>query len=159
MAPPPLDPWPLLPRPMQEGHTRPEDEPARAAVTTAIGLAFILFVLRNAWPDPRLATEFTLLVAMVGCKLSFAITASLLIMLVGGALVSPLPMHPLLRRIALAAFDGGVHLALVLSVAGVLGVIVLHRGVTLIAFAFTLQCLLLVACYRTRLWLGRGSAA
>ena len=71
------------------------------------------------------------------------------------ALISPLPMHPELRRMALAAFDHGIHLALVLTLCGVLALVVLSGGVSRIAVMFLLQAMLLMGCHRTRLWFAR----
>ena len=155
---PALDTWPLLPRRLSEGATRAPDEPARAAVTAAIGIAAVLLVLR-ALPDPALAREFAGLVANIGFKGSFAVTASLMVMLFSGALISPMPLPPELRRTALAAFDHGVHLGLVLTVAGLLAVIVLHGGVSRLTATFTLQAMMLMGCYRARGWFARRTGA
>lgn len=149
-----IDTWPLLPRRLPDGATRAPDEPARAAVTAAVAIAAVLLLLRTL-PDPALAREFAVLVANVGFKGSFAITVALMVMLFSGALVSPMPLHPVLRRTALTAFDHGVHLGLVLTVAGLLAVIVLHGGVSRLAVGFTCQALMLMGCYRARGWFAR----
>ncbi len=155
---PTIDTWPLLPRRLAEGATRAPDEPARAAVTAAVALAAVLLVLR-ALPDPALAREFATLVANIGFKGSFAVTVALMVMLFSGALISPMPLHPELRRTALAAFDHGVHLGLVLTVTGLLAVIVLHGGVSRLAVGFTFQAVMLMGCYRARGWFARRTEA
>ncbi|WP_137125301.1 hypothetical protein [Roseomonas sp. HF4] len=156
---PDIDFWPLLPRPVAEGDTRPEDEPARAAVTAAVGLAALFLVLRHAFDGSGLAREFALLVALVGCKGSLAIILGVFALTFGAALATPLGIPPMLRRLALGAFDHLLHLALVLSVAGSLGLLVLSGGVNGLSVLYAAFSLLLIACHRTRIWLTRHSAA
>jgi hypothetical protein len=155
-----IDAWPLLPRPAATTADRPEDDPARAALTTMVGLAALFLVLRNALPESGLAAEMAMLVALAGCKVSFALTIAIMALLVGAAIATPMMRLPsVIREYALNALDHAVHLALVLSVAGVLGIIVLHEGVTRPAVWFTGQAMLLWGCHRTRLWLCAGRTA
>ncbi|MBR0682324.1 hypothetical protein GXW74_17665 [Roseomonas eburnea] len=156
---PAFDPWPLLPRPAG-GRPRPEDDPARAAVAACIGLAALLLPLRLALPGSGLGPELAKLVALVGCSGGFALLLALVAMLVGVAVVTPVLTLPApMRQAALRAFDNAVHLAFVLSVTGVLGIIVLHERVPPVAIWFTGQAALLWACHRTRLWLAGPSIA
>ena len=157
--PPRFDPWPFLPRGPADGARRPEGDHADAAVTTAVGLAAILLLLRHLLPDGALATEFAALTANIGLKGGFAVTVALIALLFSAALVSPLPLPPGLRQAALGAFDRGLHLALVLTVGGILSVIVLHGEISRIALTFTLLALALMAGYRVRFHLAQRSAA
>lgn len=155
-----IDAWPLLPRPAASTADRPEDDPARAALATLVGLAAVFLVLRIALPGSGLAAEMAMLVALLGCKASFALTIAIMALLVGAAIATPMmPLPSILREHALNALDHAVHLALVLSVAGVLGVIVLHERVTPPAIWFTAQAMLLLGGHRTRLWLCRRRTA
>ncbi|MBR0672046.1 hypothetical protein [Neoroseomonas soli] len=156
---PAFETWPLLPRPV-EGRPRPADEPVRAAVTACIGLAALLLVLRLALPGSGLGPEFAKLVALGGCLLGFAITLALLALLAGVAVATPMVALPAwMRQVALGAFDRAIHLAFVLTVAGVLATVVLHGRVPPAAIWFTGQAALLWACHRTRLWLAGPSTA
>lgn len=156
---PAFDPWPLLPRPAG-GQPRPEDDPARAAIAACAGLAALLLPLRVALPESGLGPELARLVALVGCNGGFALTVALMAMLVGVAVAAPvLTLPEPLRQAALRAFDHLVHLAFVLSAAGVFGVVVLHGKVPPVAVWFTGQAMLLWACHRTRLWLAGPSVA
>lgn len=154
---PPFDAWPLLPPRAGPAGARPADEPARAAVTAAVGVAALLLVLRRLH-DP-LAAEMALLVAHLGLKGSLAVIAALLALMLGAALVSPLPLPAPLRAAGLLAFDHGLHLALVLTATGMVGVVVLHGGVTRIAVAYSVVALGLMAGHRARLHLAGGSPA
>jgi len=154
-----VDAWPLLPRPVPAGAERPEDEPARAAITAAVGLAALFLVLRYAFPGSGLAEEVAALIALLACKGSLAIMLGLVALTFGAALATPLGFPPLLRRLALGAFDHVVHLALVLSVAGGLALLVLFNGVGRLGMLYAMLTLLLIACHRTRIWLTRQSPA
>ena len=154
-----FDAWPLLPRGTQAGRSRPEDEPARAAATIAVMLAALFLPLRNLPHTAPLADEMALLIALIGCKASFAVTVVTLALVFGAAMAAPIGFPSSLRTAALGLFDHLVHLALVLTVSGVLGVVVLHGQVSEVALWFTFQALLLVACHRARLWLTDRSAA
>ncbi len=154
-----LEAWPLLPRPLKAGQTRPEDEPAQAAATAAVALAGLFLVLRNLPGFGTLGHELALLVALAGCHGSLAVTIATFSLLCGAAVAAPIGFPAPLRRAALGVLDHLLHLALVLSVAGVLGVIVRHGGVPAVAVWFAVQALLLVAGHRLRLWLSDRSAA
>ena len=155
----PLDAWPLLPLARPAGQSRPEDEPARAAILAAVALAALFLVLRNLPSAAPLAQELAFLVALIGCKASLAVTAVTLALVFGAAVAAPVGFPSPVRRAALALYDHLVHLALVLTVAGVLGVIVFHGRVSQVGLWFTFQALLLMACHRARLWLTDHSAA
>jgi hypothetical protein len=146
---PPLNPWPLLPRADGMPGPRPADEPARAAITAGVGVAALLLLLRHMY-DP-LAQEVARLLAMIGFKGGLAIAASLLALMFGAALVSPMRLPRPLRAAGLLAFDRGLHLALVLTAAGVVGVLVLHGVVTRVASIFSIVALALMAAHRARL--------
>jgi hypothetical protein len=151
--------WPLLPRPVAAGADRPEDEPARAAITAAVALAALFLVLRQALPGTGLAPEVAKLVALVGCTGSLTVMVGLFALLFGVALATPLGIPRSLRGLALSAFDNLLHLALVLAVSGTLGLLVLQGGVTRIGCLYALLALVLMGCHRTRLWLTRQSPA
>lgn len=156
---PPFDTWPLLPRPAH-GRTPPADEPLRAAATACAGLLPLFLVLHLAVPDTGLGPEMARLVALTGSCGGFGLSITLLALLVGAAAVAPMVATPAwMRDAALGVFDHVVHLAFVLSVAGVLGIIVLHGRVPPIAIWFIAQAALLWACHRTRLWLAGPSRA
>jgi hypothetical protein len=160
MTRPPLDAWPLLPRPAAAGITRPEDEPAEAAISALGGLAALLLLLRWLLPGTGLAQEVAGLVALWASLAGFALTIAILALLVGTAVVTPiLPLPEPIKEAGLAAFDHALHLALVLTAAGVLGIIVLNGQVPPITIWFSLQAILLWACHRTRLWLAGRSPA
>lgn len=147
-----LNPWPLLPPRDGLPGPRPADEPARAAITAAVGVAGLLLVLRQL--HEPLAREVAMLLALVGFKGSLAIVAGLIALMLGAALVSPLPLPQPLRAAGLLAFDRGLHLALVLTAAGMVGVLVVHGSVTRIAVTFSVIALALIAGHRARLRLG-----
>lgn len=154
-----LDPWPLLPRP-SGGQPRPEDEPVRAAVGACIGLAALLLALRTTLPGSGLGAEFTKLVALLACNGGFALSATLIAILVGVAALAPAIHVPApMRDAGLRILDNLVHLAFVLTVSGVFAVIVLHERVSPVALVFTGQAMLLWACHRARLWLAGPSMA
>lgn len=155
----PFDAWPLLPRALPAGQSRPEDEPARAAATAALALAALFLVLRNLPPVAPLAQEVAFLVGLIGCKASFAIAVAIAALVFGVAVAAPAGLPSALCRAGLAVFDHLVHLALVLTVSGVLGVIVFHGRVSGVALWFAFQALLLLACHRARLWLADRRAA
>ena len=156
---PPFDTWPLLPRPAH-GRLPPVDEPVRAAVTACAGLLPLFLVLHLTLPGSGLGPEMAKLVALAGCCGAFGLSVMLMAMLVGAAAVTPMVATPSwVRDAALRTFDQVVHLAFVLSVAGVLGIIVLHGRVPPVAIWFTAQAALLWACHRTRLWLAGPSRA
>lgn len=162
MARPPatIDAWPLLPRPHDAAGERPADEPAQAAFAAAAGLAALFLILRWSLPGSAFATEVAQLVAVWGCLAGLALVMVLMSLLVGVAVVTPMmPLHGLVKDVALAIFDHAVHLALVLTVAGVLGMIVLHGRIPGPAAWFAGQVLLLWGCHRTRLWLAGRSTA
>ncbi|MEO3475247.1 hypothetical protein AAFN86_25525 [Roseomonas sp. CAU 1739] len=161
MARPPvmIDAWPLLPRPRDAGE-RPVDEPVQAAFVAAAGLAGLFLALRWALPGSAFAAEVAQLVALWGCLGGLALVIVLMSLLVGVAIVTPMmPVSGMVKDVGLAVFDHAVHLALVLTVAGVLGMIVLHGTIPGPAVWFAGQVLLLWGCHRTRLWLvGRSTA-
>lgn len=157
---PRLEAWPLLPRPIADAGLRPEDEPAEAVITALAGIAALLLLLRWGLPGSGLAREVTLLVALWGGLGSFLLTAVIMALLVGAAVATPLlPLHGPVRAAGLAAFDHAVHLAFVLTAAGLLGTIVLHGRVPGIAVWFAAQAIALWGFHRTRLWLSRRSTA
>lgn len=153
----PFNPWPFLPPHDGLPGPRPADEPARAAITAAIGAAALLLLLRLL--HGPLAQETAQLLALAGLKGSFMIAAALLALMLGAALVSPMPLPEPLRAAGLLAFDRGLHLALVLTAAGVVGVVVLHGAVTRVAFTFSIIALALMASHRARLHLSTQRAA
>jgi hypothetical protein len=155
---PAFDPWPFLPRRFEVGAERAADEPARAVGTAAAGLAGLLLLLRMT--EPALAQEVARLVALGGCLGGLALVMMLMSLLVGVAVVTPfIPLTGPVKGLALAVLDHAVHLALVLTGAGVLAMIVLHGKVPGPAGWFAGQALLLWGCHRTRLWLAGQSAA
>lgn len=160
MPRPPLEAWPLLPRPAATGTVRPEDEPAQAAVSALGWLAALFLLLRWLLPGTGLAHEVAGLVALWASLASFALTIAILALLVGTAVVTPvLPLPEPIKEAGLAAFDHAVHLALVLTAAAVLGIIVLNGRVPPITIWFSVQAILLWGCHRTRLWLAGRSPA
>ncbi len=153
-----FDAWPLLPR-STEGQ-RPADEPAQAAIAAVAGLAALFLLLRWAPAGGALAVEVAQLVALWGCLGGLALVLVLMALLVGAAVVMPMmPVSGGLKDAALSVFDHAVHLALVLTAAGVLGMVVLHGTIPGPAAWFAAQALLLWGCHRTRLWLAGQSAA
>lgn len=162
MARPPaaFDTWPLLPRPRAAADDRPADEPAEAAFAAVAGLAALFLILRWALPGSALSAEVAQLVTLGGCLGGMALVMVLMSLLVGAAIVTPMmPVSGVVKDVALAVFDHAVHLALVLTAAGVLGMIVLHGAVPGPGAWFAGQALLLWGCHRTRLWLAGRSAA
>lgn len=156
-----LDAWPLLPRPFASTAERPADEPAQAAFIAVAGLAAVFLLLRWALPGGDLiGPELARLVTLGGCLGGLALMTVLVALLSGVAVVAPmLPIPEPMKHVALAVFDHAVHLALVLTAAGVLGMIVLHGSIPGPATWFAAQALLLWGCHRTRLWLtGRPAA-
>lgn len=156
-----LDAWPLLPRPRDAAGERPVDEPAQAAFVAVAGLAAVFLLLRWVLPGGGLiGPELARLVTLWGCLGGLALASVLVALLTGAAVAAPmLPIQGPMKHAALAIFDHGVHLALVLTTAGVLGMIVLHGAVTGPATWFAAQALLLLGCHRARLWLAGRSAA
>lgn len=153
-----FDAWPLLPRSRQD--RRPADEPAHAALTAAVGLAALFLLMRWAPGGGALAAEVAQLVALWGCLGGLALVLVLTALLVGAAVAMPMmPMPGGVKDASLAVFDHAVHLALVLTTTGVLGIVVLHGTVPGPAAWFAAQALLLWGCHRTRLWLAGHSAA
>ena len=160
MAPPRprIEAWPLLPR-TANGGPRRDDEPAEAVITTLAGVAALLLLLRWSVPG-AFAREVTALIALWGGLGSFALVTAIMALLVGAAAVAPVLAVPdAIKEAGLATFDHAVHLAFVLTAAGLLGTIVLHGRVPGIAVWFAGQGLALWGCHRMRLWLARRSAA
>jgi hypothetical protein len=156
-----LDAWPLLPRSTAcWDRGRPVDEPARAAIDAMVGLAAALLLLRWLLPGGALAHEFAAQVALWGGLGGMAVTAGILALLAAMPLAMPLmgAMGPL-KEAGLRALDAAVHLALVLSCAGMLGAIVLFGHVSVPALWFAGQAALLLLCHRTRIWLAGDRAA
>ena len=161
MAPPRprIEAWPLLPR-AADGRPRRDDEPAEAVITTLGGVAALLLLLRWGLPGGGFALEVTKLVALWGGLGSFALTTAIMALLVGAAAVAPVLAVPdAIKEAGLATFDHAVHLAFVLTAAGLFGTVVLHGRVPGIAVWFAGQGLVLWGCHRMRLWLTRHSAA
>ena len=155
-----IDAWPLLPRQSNGSGERPVDEPAQAALTAVAGLAGLFLLLRWALPGSGLPDEVAKLVTLWGCLGGLALVMVLMALTVGAAVVAPMmPLSGIVKHVALLVFDHAVHLALVLTAAGVLGMIVLHGAVPGAAIWFAGQTLLLLGCHRTRLWLAGRSAA
>jgi hypothetical protein len=155
-----FDAWPLLPRPRDGAGERPADEPAQAAFAAAAGLAALFLLLRWALPGSGLPHEVAKLVTLWGCLGGLGLVTVLMALLVGAAVVAPImPLSGIVKDAALSVFDHAVHLALVLTAAGVLGMIVLHGTIPGPATWFAGQALLLWGCHRTRLWLAGRSAA
>ena len=152
-----IDAWPLLPRPCDATATRPVDEPAQAVFAATAGLAATFLLLRWVLPGGELvAPEFARLTAVSGCLGGLSLVLMLLALLVGAAVATPMmPVPEPVKVAALAAFDHAVHLALVLTAAGVLGMIVLHGTIPGPAIWFAAQVLLLWGCHRTRVWLAQ----
>ncbi|CAH0275583.1 hypothetical protein [Roseomonas sp. CECT 9278] len=152
---PRIDAWPLLPRSAAgwaEG--RPVDEPARAAFDAMAGIAAALLALRWLLPQGALAHEFAAQVALWGGLGGMAVTAAILALV--GAMPLAMPLMGMvgpLKDVALRAFDHAVHLALVMSCAGMVGALVLFGHVSVPVLLFAGQAALLVLCYRTRIWL------
>lgn len=156
-----LDAWPLLPRPCDPAQQRPADEPAQAVFAAAAGLAGVFLLLRWVLPGGAImAPELARLVTLWGCLGGLALVMVLMALLVGAAVAFPMmPVPGPMKDAALAAFDHAVHLALVLTAAGVLGMIILHGSVPGPAAWFAAQALVLWGCHRTRLWLAGRPAA
>jgi hypothetical protein len=155
-----FDAWPLLPRRRDLLEQRPADEPAQAAFVAAAGLAALFLALRWVTPGDAMTSEVARLVTLWGCLGGLSLVMMLMSLLVGAAVVAPMmPMSGMAKEVALWVFDHAVHLALVLTAAGVLGMIVLHGMVPGPAAWFAGQALLLWGCHRTRLWLAGRSAA
>lgn len=155
-----IDAWPLLPRQRAATEPRPADEPAQATFAAVAGLAALFLVLRWGLPGSAMAAEVAQLVTLAGCLGGLALVMVLMSLLVGAAVVAPMmPISGPAKEIALSVFDHTVHLALVLTAAGVLGMIVLHGTIPGPAAWFAAQALLLWGCHRTRLWLAGRSAA
>jgi hypothetical protein len=152
---PRIDAWPLLPRSAaawEEG--RPVDEPARAAFDAMAGVAATLLALRWLLPDVALANEFAGLVSFWGGLGGMAMTLAILVMLATMPLAMPLMgAMPGLKDAALGAFDHAVHLALVISCAGMLGALVLFGHVSAPVMVFAGHAAVLLLCYRARIWL------
>jgi hypothetical protein len=158
---PRIDAWPLLPRSAaawQNG--RPVDEPARAAFDAMAGVAAVLLALRWLLPEGALAHEFAAVVSLWGGLGGMALTFTILVLLAAMPLVSPLMgALPGLKELALRVFDCMVHLALVLSCAGMLGALVRFGHVSPPVMWFAGHAAVLLLCYRTRIWLtGERSA-
>lgn len=152
--------WPLLPRECSGGGDRPVDEPAQAAFTAVAGLAALFLLLRWTLPGSALPQEVARLVTLWGCLGGLALVMMLMALLVGVAVATPMmPISGIVKDAALSVFDHSVHLALVLTAAGVLGMIVLHGTIPGPGIWFAGQALLLWGCHRTRLWLAGHSAA
>lgn len=150
-----IETWPLLPRSAAGwGHRRPVDEPVRAAFDAMAGIAAALMLLRWVMPDHQLAAAFAGQVALWGGMGGMALTAALLALLAAMPLIMPMmsAMGPM-KQAALRVFDTAVHLALVLSCAGMLGALVLFGHVSAPVLWFTGQAALLLVCHRTRIWL------
>lgn len=150
-----IDAWPLLPRSAASwDNARPVDEPARAAFDAMAGIAAALLALRWLLPEGALAHEFAAQVALWGGLGGMAVTAAILSLLGAVPLAMPVmgALGPL-KDIALRAFDHAVHLALVMSCAGMLGALVLFGHVSVPVLWFTGQAALLLLCYRARIWL------
>lgn len=155
-----IDVWPLLPRQRDDGAERPADEPAHAALTALAGVAGLFLLLRWALPGSALPQEVARLVTLGGCLGGLALVMVLMALLVGVAVVTPMmPLSGIVKDAALSVFDHAVHLALVLTAVGVLGMIVLHGTVPGPASWFAGQALMLCGCHRARLWLAGHSAA
>ncbi len=155
-----LDAWPLLPRRLAAGGARPADEPLHAAFVATAGLAALFLILRWALPGSALPGQVAQFVALGGCLGGLALVILLLSLLVGAAIAAPMvPMWGAIKDAALVVFDHAVHLALVLTAAGVLGIIVLHGTITGPGLWFAAQALMLWGCHRTRLWLTCRSTA
>jgi hypothetical protein len=156
-----IDAWPLLPRSAASWEDgRPVDEPARAAFDAMAGVAAVLLVLRWLVPGSGLAHEFAAQVALWGGLGGMVVTSAILVLLAAMPLAMPLmgAMGPL-KDVALRALDQTVHLALVLSCAGMLGAVVLFGHVSVPVLWFAGQAALLLLCYRTRIWLAGGRTA
>lgn len=150
-----IETWPLLPRSAAGlGHSRPVDEPVRAALDAMAGVAAALLVLRWVMPDHQLAYAFAGQVAFWGGMGGMALTAALLALLAAMSLLMPMmgAMGPM-KQAALRVFDTAVHLALVLSCAAMVGTLVLFGHVSGTVLWFTGQAALLLVCHRTRIWL------
>jgi hypothetical protein len=152
---PGIDAWPLLPRNAAAWeHGRPVDEPARAAFDAMAGVAATLLVLRWLVPGNGLAHEFASQVALWGGVGGMAITLAILVLLATMPLAMPLMgTMPGLKDAALRAFDHAVHLALVMSCAGMLGALVLFGHVSAPVMWFAGHAAVLLLCYRARIWL------
>jgi len=158
---PRIDAWPLLPRSAASwGEGRPVDEPARAAFDAMAGIAAALLALRWLLPEGALAHEFAAQVALWGGLGGMAVTAAILALV--GAMPLAMPLMGMvgpLKDVALRAFDHAVHLAMVMSCAGMLGALVLFGQVSVPVLWFAGQAALLLLCYRTRIWLAGERAA
>jgi hypothetical protein len=160
-TPPSIDAWPLLPRGSAAWtHGRPVDEPARAAIDAMAGIAAALLALRWLLPDNALANAFAAQVALWGGMGGMVVTAAIMALLAAMPLAMPL-MGGMgaLKEAALRALDHAVHLALVLSCAGMLGALVLFGHVSVPVLWFAGQAALLLLCHRTRIWLAGERAA
>lgn len=155
-----FDPWPLLPRQLARAENRPADEPARATFLAVAALAAVFLLLRWTVPDPALGQEVARLVTLWGCLGGLAVVTVLTMLLVGVAVATPIqPLRGPVKDLALAVFDHAVHLALVLTACGLLGMIVLHGTIPGPAAWFAGQALLLWGSHRARLHLaGHGAA-
>jgi len=152
---PSLEAWPLLPRRAAAWTGgRPVDEPARAAFDAMAGIAGALLALRWLLPDHTLAHAFAAQVALWGGLGGLAMTAAILALVAAMTLAMPLMagMGPL-KDAALRAFDNAVHLALVLSCAGMLGALALYGHVSGPVLLFAFQAALLLVGHRVRIWL------
>ncbi len=151
----PFNPWPLLPS--KTG--RQSGGPAWAAFTATASLSALFLLLRLALPD--LAQEVGRLVAVIGCLGGLSVALVLFVLLLGAAIATPMaPIAGPLKAIGLALIDQGLHLALVLTSSGVLGILVLHQGrLPALGFWFIALGALLWGCHRARLWLAGRSAA
>ncbi|MBR0651953.1 hypothetical protein GXW78_19970 [Roseomonas terrae] len=155
-----FDTWPLLPRRRNAAAERPAGEPLEAAAAALAGLAALFLVLRWAVPSSGMAVEVARQVALWGCLGGLALVVGLTALAFGVAIATPLiPTGGPFKMVALMVFDHIVHLAFVLTVAGLLGLIVLHGELGPIAAWFAGQALVLWGCHRARLWLAGPSIA
>lgn len=156
-----IDAWPLLPRSAAGwAGARPVDEPARAAFDAMAGIAAVLLALRWLLPDPALSHHFAAQVALWGGMGGMVLTAAILAVVAAIPLAMPLmgAMGPV-KEAALHALDHAVHLALVMSCAGMLGALVLFGHVSVPVLWFAGQAAALLLCYRMRVWLAGQRAA
>ncbi|WP_198373184.1 hypothetical protein [Roseomonas rosulenta] len=156
-----IDAWPLLPRSAAGwGGAPPVDEPARAAFDAMAGIAAMMLALRWLLPDPALGYHFAAQVALWGGLGGMVVTGAILALLAAMPLAMPLmgAMGPM-KQAALRALDHAVHLALVMSCAGMLGALVLFGHVSVPVLWFAGQAALLLLCYRARIWLAGSRTA
>ena len=150
-----IDAWPLLPRSAEAwAGARPVDEPARAAFDAMAGIAAMLLALRWLLPESAFPHHVAAQVALWGGLGGMVVTAAILALVAAMPLAMPLmgAMGPV-KDAALCALDHAVHLALVMSCAGMLGALVLFGHVSVPVLWFAGQAALLLLCYRARIWL------